>query len=408
MSRIKVKNFGPIKDGFDSEDGFMDIKKVTVFIGDQGTGKSSVAKLIAVFMWLEKALNRGDIDAETINFDRILRLCSYQLVADYFKENTEVTYEGELYSITCNLKKSFPIVEKIYKAKYVVPQIMYVSSERNFLTTISSAFEVKGLPGHLFTFAEELKKAQLALNNARLILPIGSYKYEYNKANDRSLIFGEDYNVELHKATSGLQSLVPLFLVSRNLAISVLNESDNSINVTQSLKRNDEIARLMLNKSLSDEEKRVRLEEISTKYKNKCFVNIVEEPEQNLFPTSQRNLLNSLLEFANMSEGNKLIMTTHSPYIISYLSIAIQGEHLLEKIQASSQPERLLPMLNEVVPQNALIEKKDMVVYQLQKDGAITRLPDYNGIPSDANYLNSSLAESNQLFDRLLEIEEEL
>jgi hypothetical protein len=31
-----------------------------------------------------------------------------------------------------------------------------------------------------------------------------------------------------------------------------------------------------------------------------------------------------------------------------------------------------------------------------------------NGIPSDANYLNESLGASNDAFDRLLDIEEEL
>jgi len=35
----------------------MDVKKVTVFIGNQGSGKSTVAKLISSFSWIEKALN---------------------------------------------------------------------------------------------------------------------------------------------------------------------------------------------------------------------------------------------------------------------------------------------------------------------------------------------------------------
>lgn len=37
MSQIKVKNFGPIKSGFTENNGFMDIRKITVFIGNQGT-----------------------------------------------------------------------------------------------------------------------------------------------------------------------------------------------------------------------------------------------------------------------------------------------------------------------------------------------------------------------------------
>ncbi|MFM8295403.1 MAG: ATP-binding protein, partial [Microcystaceae cyanobacterium] len=56
MSQIKVKNFGPIGSGFVENDGFLDIRKITVFIGNQGTGKSNIAKLISTFSWLEKSL----------------------------------------------------------------------------------------------------------------------------------------------------------------------------------------------------------------------------------------------------------------------------------------------------------------------------------------------------------------
>ena len=43
-----------------------------------------------------------------------------------------------------------------------------------------------------------------------------------------------------------------------------------------------------------------------------------------------------------------------------------------------------------------------------EKDGSITKLETIDGIPSDKNYLNETLAEGNLLFDSLLEIEQEL
>ena len=52
MSRIKIKDFGPISEGFVENDGWMDINKVTVFIGDQGSGKSTASKLISVFSYI--------------------------------------------------------------------------------------------------------------------------------------------------------------------------------------------------------------------------------------------------------------------------------------------------------------------------------------------------------------------
>ena len=43
MSKIRVKNFGPIKGGYQENDGWLDVKKVTLFIGNQGSGKSTIA-----------------------------------------------------------------------------------------------------------------------------------------------------------------------------------------------------------------------------------------------------------------------------------------------------------------------------------------------------------------------------
>lgn len=49
MSRLIIKNIGPIKD--------VDIKlnKVNVFIGQQSSGKSTIAKIISFCSWLEKS-----------------------------------------------------------------------------------------------------------------------------------------------------------------------------------------------------------------------------------------------------------------------------------------------------------------------------------------------------------------
>ena len=89
MSKIKIKNFGPIKDGYQDNGGWIDIKKVTVFIGNQGSGKSTVAKLISTFTWIEKALVRGDYNKKW--FERKNKLknqyLNYHRLENYFKIN---------------------------------------------------------------------------------------------------------------------------------------------------------------------------------------------------------------------------------------------------------------------------------------------------------------------------------
>jgi hypothetical protein len=49
----------------------------------------------------------------------------------------------------------------------------------------------------------------------------------------------------------------------------------------------------------------------------------------------------------------------------------------------------------------------DVAIYQCnERDGSISRLRSFEGIPSDQNLLNDWLRTGNELFDKLLELEE--
>jgi predicted ATPase len=414
MSKIRIKNFGPIKEGYLEDDGFLDIKKVTIFIGNQGSGKSTVAKVISLMTWWEKAVSRGDIKEFSIHnwnglsFDGFKANLKYQGISTYFLYNSEIEYCNEIYSFSISespLGDLTPRISKSVNTRYISPKIMYIPAERN---TLSSITNIKGMPDHLLTFYEELRRANKELKGKRLKLPINDYEYEYDEQADSTFIIGSDYKINILNASSGIQSFAPLYVVTRNLA-QLVTESDEiirkSMNSDSILKMNEEMAALEVDDSISESDKIKQRQEIKAKFLPKCFINIVEEPEQNLYPTSQRQILNSLLEFNNQSKGNKLIMTTHSPYIINYLSLAIQADYLKEKIHS----EELRKKLNAIVPLKSTISASDVAIYQLdEKDGTIRKLPTFEGIPSDKNLLNQSLANGNELFDQLLEIEQEL
>lgn len=415
MSKIRIQNFGPIQQGCIDNDGWIDIEKVTVFIGNQGSGKSTVAKVISTMTWLEKAINRGDVDViKTI--DTFKQNFEFQGIRQYFKNKaTKIEYRGERFDINYigDEKNPLSITPKIDPSDYKVPQIMYVPAERNFLSVVKDAFGIRNLPEALYSFAEELRKGQLAINYNLLELPIGNVAYRYNKDNDTSYIFNDNYELNLIEASSGYQSFVPMFLVSKFLSNQVRQSEHDlrgQLSVQQSVRRNKEIADVMLNPSFNDEDKNKKVKAINAKYINTCFINIVEEPEQNLFPTSQRIILNSLLEFNNTSDGNKLIITTHSPYLINFLSLAIEGRALLNKIQGKKRVNsNSFLKFQAIVPTESLIAGDNVAIYELDEiNGTIKRLPTTEGIPSDKNYLNQSLRDCNTMFDELLEIEQEL
>ncbi len=415
MCKIRIKNFGPIKEGCKTNNGWIDIKEVTVFIGNQGSGKSTVAKLISTFTWIEKALVRGDYNKKW--FERKNKLknqyLNYHRLENYFKtnenDNTVIEYKGDAFSIVYEFGSL--VINEVHNKEYLLPQIMYVPAERNFITYVKTPKELKLSSESLKEFLTEFDNAKNEMRGTEN-LPINDVAIEYDRLNDTLNLKGEGYKVKLTDASSGFQSLVPLYLVSNYLANSVKRQSDTNKETMSS----EELQRFKKgvediwdNNSLTDEQKRIALSVLSSKFNKTAFINIVEEPEQNLFPTSQWQILQSLLKCNTMNKGNKLIMTTHSPYIINYLSIAIQAEYLESKIKKSDNKDALFFKLYNLIPKEALVSASNVVVYQLnEKEGSITKLETIDGIPSDKNYLNETLMESNLLFDSLLEIEQEL
>jgi predicted ATPase len=414
MSRIKVKNFGPIKEGYLENDGWLDVKKVTVFIGNQGTGKSTLAKLISTFSWMEKALVRGDHDKSWFEGTDKLRsgYLDFHRLESYFRSNgggdSLIEYQGEAYAFRF-IGGELTVTESTGN-HYPLPQIMYVPAERNFIAYVKSPKELRLSSGALLEFLAAFERAKEEMRGL-VHLPIDDVAVEYDKNSDVLNLHGKDFKVKLTDASSGFQSLVPLYLVSAYLANSVRRQSESNQESMTSEERDrfkKGFEEIWGNESLSEDQKRVALSVLTSKFNKTVFVNIVEEPEQNLFPTSQRQMLHSLLEFNNLNPGNKLIMTTHSPYIINFLNIAIQGQYLKEAIAASGSKD-LMGRLDEIVPLQSLVAGDAVAVYEMDDaNGRIHRLPSPLGIPSDQNYLNSLLREGNRLFDALLELEEEL
>jgi len=390
------------------------LKKLLFSLVTKVLEKNTVAKVVSTLSWLEKSMNRGDTDKKKVSFFTFKKFFEYQKIHNYFSKRTFIEYIGERYHILYDTSKKYPIIKEVEGDKYIVPKIMYIPAERNLLSTISDAYNVKGLPDNVFTFAEELKRAQKELNGKKLKLPIANTTYEYDENEDESYIIGDDYKINLLEASSGLQSFIPLYLVSRNLSMAITDDEKTlrkNLSVTQSLRMDKEIADLMLGKNVANFNQFQEIEKIRARYYNKCFLNVVEEPEQNLFPSSQWEMLKNILEYNNISEGNKLIMTSHSPYLINYLTLCVKAESVYKTMKENnfklSNPE--YSQTNEIVPMSSTVKANELVVYELdERHGSIKKLENFEGIPSDKNYLNQSLAENNYLFDSLLEIEEEL
>ena len=408
MSKLRVVNFGPINEGLIG-DAFIEIKKVTTFIGNQATGKSSVAKLYSTIAWIEKSLFRQQLKInDVVKYNRFInRHCDYQGIKNYFKKNTIIEYLGSFIDLVHENGKTH-IYEKQNSEAFLLPKIMYVPAERNFLSLVDSPDKLKYLPSPLYTFLDEFERSKSEISKP-IQLPLNNISFEFQRQNKISYIRGEDFRLRLSEASSGIQSMLPLFLVSKNIAESINSKSESnikSLTLKELKKIRKEVDAILKMGDISDEIKSVLLERLSNTYKNRCFINIVEEIEQNLFPESQRKLVNELLKVNNLNNGNRLILTTHSPYIINYLTLAIKGFQISKNIPSNNNSPK--SRIEKIVPIESLISGEDVSIYEFQEDGIIRKLKNYEGIPSDENFLNKYLYETNILFDDLLEVEQSL
>ena len=397
MSSIIIQHFGAIK----MHNAPIEIKKVTFFIGNQGSGKSTVAKLIATFMWIEKALVRGDYNRKW--FERKNRFKNtflpYHRIENYLKKDTFIQYKGEAYIITYE-NKFLKFAEK-KNNNYSLPQIMYVPSERNFIAYVKSPKELKLSSEALKEFLTEFDNSKEIVKN--LSLPINKAMLDYDKLNDTLNLKGEDYKIKLTEASSGFQSFAPIYMVSNYLVNTIKKDSGIKVSMSgEEISRfRKEIEQLYKDKHLSDEQKRIAISVLPQKFNKTSFVNIVEEPEQNLFPTSQRDMLYSLLKINNEIADNKLIITTHSPYLVNYVSVAVEAGKLKKGVTAGKEKQ-----LNAIVPISSAISADDLAIYQLnEKEGSVELLDNYEGIPSDENFLNNEIGRTNELFADLLDLQ---
>ena len=286
------------------------------------------------------------------------------------------------------------------------PKIIYIPSERNILTVLVDSENMKNLPLMVSILVEECRKTRKALAKKSHKLPISNIQITYDQ-----------------NASSGIQSVTPLSIVSDYLSEEVNspvlgNIQSLSLTERESLRRcikgasgSDESLELELNEAFDqlfktgsvsgiDNDKAVILKTILNRYFNSRFINIVEEPEQNLYPESRCMILYKLLECLNSNTGNQLMITTHSPYMILYLTLSAKAKQL---VSVGVPADRI----SHIVPECAMVSGDLITIYETDKSGNIRRLKPYDDLPSDENILNKEMSRFNDLFSDLLELEAE-
>lgn len=354
--RLIIKSFGPVKD--------LDIifKKVTLFIGDQGTGKSCVAKLFSMFKWIEKVLSQKKYKLsyfeKSNKFQKVL--CEYHRIESFINENSYIKFEGELYDFLYE-NGDFRVIDKSQNININgISKIMYVPAERSIVSVAENKSKLlKELPDSSETFSDEFVNAKKFFKSG-YNLPFEGLRFEYDSLNNTGWIHGANYKVRLINASSGIQSSLPMCIVSQYLSSKISDKEEIKLSKEEKDKLEKKVAEIMQNEEYSDSIKDMMIRQLSYANRYDRLINIVEEPELNLFPRSQMEVLKSLVFNNASSKENMLVLTTHSPYSLAIINTMIMGA----KAYANAN-EELRTQVENILPVNYQIDKDDIAAYRL-------------------------------------------
>lgn len=407
--RIKIKNFGPIKAGYEEGDGFIDIPRVTLFCGPQGSGKSTASKFFSSMTWLEKWVYKNPGFALTEEFFR--ETLAWQGIDDYLSSDSEIIFQGDLYKISYE-NGHVSIVKIGCESSYKKPKVSYIPAERNFTSIIRNAMGLAHLPRPILDLVIKFEDAKERFKSGYK-LPSNGYKFVYDSTSHESYILnGEDTSndgrTKLEKASSGLQSIVPLLLVSDYVAQQIRPDYDvakDGLSYKASTPEEkvtiETRIRDVLGSEMSNDEKRDNL--VRYLAPGARFINIVEEPEQNLYPATQAKVVGHLLKLANMTDSNRLLISTHSPFVVNDLVSASLTKSLYEQATLKGDGD-MMAEIARIRPEECSVAQRDMALYEFDEEGGIRLLSAEGGVFSDANVLNREMEKWNNTFGELLSI----
>lgn len=351
--KIYVRNFGPIVDVE------IDIKNINVFIGTTSSGKSTIAKLIAIFKseqlqnitgWMNTYEEQQWDDLDS--FNKIL--ASYNI--DFtLEESTFIRYESD--ELFCEFSKGTMKSSVTLYSHMVTTNPVYIPAERVFFSTLSqSIFSLinsdVALPKWLLDFGGKFEKARRDVKSFNV--DFLDARYSFSDGNDL-LHLPNDKTIKLSQGSSGLQSIIPLMLVIHHLTRDI--ES--------------------LRKELTFD------------------LFIVEEPEMNLYPSSQRDLLEFIISRIKQSQ-DKLIITTHSPYLLTALDNLVQAGNV-----AYDQTAR--KRLSLIVPES-LWTDFDQVTCYFFDNGHVRSTLDTELRSLGPSNIDDVSSELGKIFDELLKL----
>ena len=379
MATIQIKNLGPIKDT-----GLINLTDVLLVIGRQSSGKSTFMKVLCFCRWIEKKIMTSfdnTIQAYTHNkrFTRDLKQF-HRIDEMYFKEDTEIIYDGDVVTISltgvdqnAKINRKLEAWEDRYNSK-----LSYIPAERNLVSAvqnINDTYKAKERDS-IFNFIQEWYEAKdtYGSDNKLNLSLTDDFKYYSDKGLDY-VVLPNGKPITSFYASSGVQSIMPIDVmtdyimgvVGKVVKFSMTDLMNRLMESLDTDMRNEIVHGAH---EVTEEE----LAPIREKMKYQSAQLFIEEPEQNLYPDAQRKLVQNIIRHlkAVKSVGkhrSMVVLTTHSPYVLSILNVLIADAAAVEKKPSDER-------LKDVVDESTLLPTDAFSAYFINKDGVFEDIKD--------------------------------
>lgn len=439
MQKIIINYLGPVQN-FE-----MEIKDFNLLIGEQTTGKSTIAKCIYFFRMIKTTVT-----------DYLCQVCDTSLYNGREIENGfNAVLKSELKSIFISLfGYSWDLDERLYLKYEFSPNIWIdlklIKRSRKFISVrysnelVSKINELELQAKQLYMQKKEISTS-LAYASKERIRNYDNMKISVNEifiddketyyipagrsmitllANNRSLLENDNLDLitrqfmqiieSIHTSFSdGIKNVHKRFPDSeRKFDTSILSEKLISnlkgdyryspgkeyIIIGDGLNANDKIP---INFASSGQQELLWL--LNQLYililkKEKSFV-IIEEPEAHLYPTLQKEVMDFITFFMNANNSSVLI-TTHSPYILTITNTYYCAGKLLQENSAIAK------QVYGIIGNKRGIDPNKITAYKLNKNNAIIDLIDIDLHELATDLIDDVSDKINSMYIDLLYLQE--
>lgn len=424
MERIIINKLGPIK--------YCDLKisDFMVFTGPQASGKSTISKSIFFFKniknLLYKQINRrlfvGSDTLELSTKNRLLKEIRSVFLQTFgttwcMDKNMaiEYYYTDDLYIKIC--LKNDPVAPNYIWIDFSEKLVNFLNSydklSVEMLTQAYNHGEIKKNIDELFE--DDLEVIYIPAGRSMMTLFSSQLMYMYSVMNDdqkRSLDYcTQNYLERIMQLKPSFSSGVQELIKSKLELTDVKIDKDNLLQCARLMRcilqgeyRNidgeerlqvDEGRYVKINFASSGQQEAVWILNVLFYYllNNKKSYFIIEEPESHLFPNAQK----LITEFISLAKngGNKILLTTHSPYILGTLNNLLYANKMSKEGYAAG--------VNKIIEFHKWLDFAKLSAYYVEY-GAICACLDEELEAINNEVIDSASEEINHDYEQMVEL----